>query len=170
MSHKRYKFGLDAAMPSRTSAWLFEHVHSHRVYLRNANRKIFLPNQFAAPAATIQTLINGIICTHLPLQERWVQAYASNPELCTVRDLVLNSSKVTNHALSKVNHNYHGPLQQPLISFENDMLILQEPIAGTSSFTCLQLVPAQLFNIIFIAFHTNPIGGHLNAYRTLHHL
>jgi hypothetical protein len=53
MSHERYKFGLDAAMPGHTSAWLFEHVHSHLVYLRYANSKIFLPNQFAAPAATI---------------------------------------------------------------------------------------------------------------------
>ncbi len=30
-------------MPIRTSAWLFEHVHSHLVYLCNANSKIFLP-------------------------------------------------------------------------------------------------------------------------------
>ena len=35
---------------------------------------------------------------------------------------------------------------------------------------CLTLVPRKLYNILFIAFHTNPIGGHLNAYRTLHRL
>jgi hypothetical protein len=51
MSHKRYIFGLDGAMPSRTSAWLFEHVYSHLMYLHNSNSKIFSPNQFAAPAA-----------------------------------------------------------------------------------------------------------------------
>ncbi len=50
------------------------------------------------------------------------------------------------------------------------MLILRGPIVGTSSFMRLQLVPAELVNIIFIAFHRNPIGGHLNAYRTLHRL
>jgi hypothetical protein len=55
MSHKRYKFGLNAAMPSGTSAWLFEHVHSHLGYLCNSKSKIFLPNQFVAPAAPIQT-------------------------------------------------------------------------------------------------------------------
>jgi hypothetical protein len=65
MSHERYKFGLNAAMPSCMSAWLFKHVHSHLVYLCDSNSKIFLPNQFAAPAATIQTLINGTICTCL---------------------------------------------------------------------------------------------------------
>jgi hypothetical protein len=168
MSHERYKFGLDAAMPVRTSAWLFKHVHSHLVYLRDANSKIFLPNQFAAPAGTIQTLINGTICTRLPLQKRWVQAYTSNPKLCAVYDLALNPSKITNHALSKGNHNYRGQLRQSLISIVNDMLILQEPIVGILSFTHLQLVLSELVNITFIAFHTNPIGGHLNAYQTLH--
>ena len=57
MSHKRYKFGLDAAMPGRTSAWLFEHVHSHLVYLRDTNSKIFLPNK-------LQLLS---VCCELPL-------------------------------------------------------------------------------------------------------
>jgi hypothetical protein len=75
---------------------------------------------------------------------------------------VLNPSKITNKSLANVNHNYRGPLRQSLIVIENDMLILHEPIIGTSSFTRLQLVPAMLMNIVFIAFHTNAIGGHLN--------
>ncbi len=36
--------------------------------------------------------------------------------------------------------------------------------------TITPMVPLELRNIIFIAFHTNPISGHLNAYRTFHHL
>ncbi len=48
------------------------------------------------------------------------------------------------------------------------MLILKEPIAGCDSYTRLQLVPQALYNTIFVAFHTNAIGGHLNAYKTLH--
>ncbi len=61
LSHKQYKFGLDASMPGRTSAWLFEQVHSHLVYLRDLNSKTIFPNQFAAPAARIQTLVNGAV-------------------------------------------------------------------------------------------------------------
>ena len=87
MSHDRHKFGLDAAMPGRSSSWIFNQVHSHLVYLHDANCKIFLPNQFAAPAATIQTLVNDTICTCIPSQKRWVQAYTNDTELCTVRDL-----------------------------------------------------------------------------------
>ena len=48
------------------------------------------------------------------------------------------------------------------------MLIFKEPIIGSTSFTRLQIVPKELYNLIFISFHVNPIGGHLNAYRTLH--
>jgi hypothetical protein len=81
---------------------------------------------------------------------------------------VLNPSLINNQALAKINHNYCGPLRQSLISVENDMLILKEPIGRTSSYMHLQLVPQELSNILFIAFHINAIGGHLNAYWTLH--
>ncbi len=122
LSHKRHKFGLDASMPGRTLAWLFEQIHSHLLYLCNANSKVFSPNQFAARAATIQTLISGAICACLPSKERWVQAYANNSELCAMRELALNPSLISNQALSKVNHNFRGPLRHSLISVENDML------------------------------------------------
>jgi hypothetical protein len=69
LSHEKYRFGLDALVPARMSPWVFQEVHSQLVFLRNSNCKVFSPNQFAAPAATIQTLVNGTICTHLPLRE-----------------------------------------------------------------------------------------------------
>ncbi len=55
LSNANYKHGLDASMPSKTLAWIFEQVHSHLVHLQDANSKVFSPDQFAAPAATIQT-------------------------------------------------------------------------------------------------------------------
>ena len=78
ISHKRHKFGLDASMPSRTSAWLFEKIHSHLVCLRDANSKVFLPNQFVAYAATIQALVSGTICTRLPSKECWAAMVVDN--------------------------------------------------------------------------------------------
>ena len=50
------------------------------------------------------------------------------------------------------------------------MLIFCKPIRDHTSYTCLQMVPKALYDIVFITFHSNPIGGHLNAYRTLHQL
>ena len=69
-----------------------------------------------------------------------------------------------------VNHNFRGPLRQSLISVKDDMLIFREPLKGSDSFTRLAIVPRKLYNIMFIAFHMNPIGGHLNASQTLHRL
>ncbi len=141
LSHEKHKFGLDASMPGRTSAWFFEQIHSHLVYLHNSNSEVFSPNQFAAPPATIQTLISCAICTRLSLRECWVQAYANDSELCTVRELVLNPSLMSTQALSKVNQNFRGPLRQSLISVEDDMFILWEPISCSDSYMCLTLVP-----------------------------
>jgi hypothetical protein len=121
--HKRHKFGLGVSMLGRSSAWLFEQIHSHLMYLRDANSEVFSPNQFAARAATIQTLLSGAICTRLPSKERWVQAYANDSKLCAVRELALNPSLINNQTLSKVNHNFRGPLRHSLISVEDDMLI-----------------------------------------------
>jgi hypothetical protein len=60
---------MDAAMPGRTSAWLLEQVHSHLLYIHDAHSEIFSPNQFAAPAATIQAFVNGAIGVCLPSRE-----------------------------------------------------------------------------------------------------
>ena len=157
-------------MPARTSAWLFGQVHSQLVFLRDSNCEVFSPNQFAAPAVTIQTLINGAICTQLPSRDRWIRAYDNDAEMCLIKELAQNPSQITNKCLSEVNHNYRKPLRQSHISIEDGMLILKEPICGSAFYTRLQLVPRELCNILFITFRTNAIRGHLNAYPTLHPL
>ncbi len=53
LSHEKYHFGMDASMPARTSAWIFQQVHLQLVFLHDSNCEVFLPNQFAAPVATI---------------------------------------------------------------------------------------------------------------------
>jgi hypothetical protein len=157
-------------MPARTLAWLLEQVHSHLSYLRDANSEIFSLNQFAAPAATIQAFVNGAIGVRLPSGERWIQAYSDDTEMSAIRDLIPNPAKINSNALSAINFNYRGLLWQSQIVIEDGMLIYHEPISRGSSYTRLQLVPSEFYNIIFIAFHSNAIGGHFNAYRTLHHI
>jgi len=110
-------------MPAKTLALIIEKVHSHLVHLHDANSKVFSPDQFAAPAATIQILVNGAVCTGLPSREQWLLAYNNDVELCAVLEFVLNLSMITNQALAEVDHNYSEPLHQSLISVENDMLI-----------------------------------------------
>jgi len=90
--------------------------------------------------------------------------------MSAIRDLVLNPAKINSDALSAISLNYRGPLRQSQIVIEDGMLIYHEPMRGGSSYTRLQLVPSEFYNIIYIAFHSNAIGGHFNAYRTLHHI
>jgi hypothetical protein len=90
--------------------------------------------------------------------------------MCTIRDLITNPSKISNTTLNTVNYNYQAALCQSFIVIEDGMLILREPVHSGSSFTRLQLVPKEFYSIIFVAFHSNAIGGHLNAYRTLHRI
>jgi hypothetical protein len=81
-------------MPARTLVWLLEQVHLHLLYLCNAMSEFFSPNQFTAPAATIQALVNGAIGVCLPSRERWIQAYSDNTEMSTICNLVLNPSNI----------------------------------------------------------------------------
>ncbi len=66
LSQPANKFSLDAAIPARTLAWLFEQIHAYLTFIRDLNCEIFSPNQFAAPAATIQAFVNGAIGARLP--------------------------------------------------------------------------------------------------------
>jgi hypothetical protein len=52
-----------------------------------------------------------------------------------------NPLQITNKRLSEVNHNYRRPLRQSQILIKDGILILKEPICGSSSYTHLQLVP-----------------------------
>ncbi len=70
-------FALDAGIPSLTSPWVFDHVLECLLSIRDSTSEIFEPNQFAAPAATIQAFLGGAVSTTLPSCVRWIQAYDS---------------------------------------------------------------------------------------------
>jgi hypothetical protein len=57
---------------------------------------------------------------------------------------------------------------QHSIVIDDGMLVYREPIRGSTSYTWLLIVPKALFNIVFVAFHSNLIGGRFNSYYTLH--
>jgi hypothetical protein len=108
----------------------------------DANSELFLPNQFAAPAATIQAFVNGAIRIWLPSRDQWIKAYSNDKEMSTICDLITNPFKINNTTLNTVNYNYRVALCQSLIVIEDDMLIFRGPVRGGSSYTRLQLVPA----------------------------
>jgi hypothetical protein len=87
-----------------------------------------------------------------------------------IHDLVLNPSKIKLSTLNAINHNYCAPLRQSQIVIEDGLLTYHKPMCGGSSYTHLQLVPLEFYNVIFNAFHSNAIGNRFNGYRTLHRI
>jgi hypothetical protein len=90
--------------------------------------------------------------------------------MSTIIKFIQNPGLITNKSLeeSKLNANYRSALRQSLMFIENGIFSYRETIVGSESYTRLQLVPSQFRNIIFVAFHANPIGAHLNPYHTFH--
>jgi hypothetical protein len=85
--------------------------------------------------------------------------------------MITNPSRINNESLQKIHSSSRMPLRESLLVLENDMIVLREPIGdGSSSYCKLRLVPESLRGVIFIAFHANPIGGHLNYVRTYHNI
>ena len=119
-----------------------------------------------------QTFLNGAVGVRLPSHQNWVDAYISDPVMSTIIKFIQNPGLISNKSLeeSKLNANYRSALCQSLISIENGILIYREMIVGSESYTRLHLVPSQFRNIIFVAFDVNPIGAHLNPYRTFHRI
>ncbi len=172
LSHPSNAFCLDAAFPALTLERIFEHILDRCIQIRSSNFEIFKPNQYAAPAACIQTFLNGAIGVRLLTNKQWVQAYLDYPDTAAIVKFVQNPGTITNKSLdnAKSNANYRAALRQSHIMVEDGILILHEPIVGSESYACLRLVPSHFRNLIFITFYSNPLGAHLNATYTLHQM
>jgi hypothetical protein len=68
------KFCLNATVPARISAWLFDRIFDCMILIHDMNCKIMGPRQYAALAATIQSFVSDTIGSRLPSHERWVNA------------------------------------------------------------------------------------------------
>ncbi len=63
-------FALNAGIPALTSAWVFDHILDRLLSICDSTTEVFEPNQFAAPAATIQAFLSGAVGISLPSRER----------------------------------------------------------------------------------------------------
>jgi hypothetical protein len=129
--------------------------------------QIFDPSSHSAPATFANVSVNGTIGSCLPDSSAWRSTYDNDDECCLIRKLIANPSLAVNEHLNKIHHTLRLPLRQNLLMMENDMIIFHKPLGGGSNSYCkLHLAPSSLRNAIFIAFHANPIGGHVNYYHT----
>jgi hypothetical protein len=172
LSHASNLFSMDGALPAATSSFILRQCHERLIDIRTSNIQIYDPDHLhTAPAALCNVFISGATGTRLPDAAAWVRAYDEDPETRLIRQLVLNPSEIYKATLLKLDSNYRMPIRESLIVLENDMLIYRTPLGdGSSSYCKLRIVPKPLQNIVFIAFHANPIGGHLNWARTYNNI
>jgi hypothetical protein len=55
-------------------------------------------------------------------------------------------------------------MQLSMIKLHKNMLYLYEHVDFIGNHIKLQIVPSELRNVIFIAFHANPIGSHFDRF------
>ncbi len=99
LSHPSNAFCLDATVPALTLARIFEIILDRCIQIRRSNFEIFEPNQYAAPAACIQTFLNGAVGVRLPLPDQWTQAYLDDAETAAIIGFVQNPGTTTTKSL-----------------------------------------------------------------------
>jgi hypothetical protein len=122
-----------------------------------------------APAATAFHILNGSVCMKLPTKEQWMLAYQSDKSCQSILEMLDNPGLINKHRLNSIHYRYRQPLRSGSIISEDGFLVLKESI-DSRGFVKLRIVPEQLWNVIFLAFHSNPIGGHFSVYYTFHRI
>jgi hypothetical protein len=115
-------------------------------------------------------MFNGIIADQMRDESAWAITYSQDIGCSTIIKMITNPSQITNDNLSRVHAVYQAPIRQSQMKWEGQRLLLYKPIANSTKTVRLTIVPIDLRKHIFVAFHANPLGGHLSLYYTLHRI
>ena len=131
------------------------------------------PRRLAAPAAIGQVPVftNGAVGSQILDCAAWSKALGEDPMTKLLIDMVSNPALAESETnVRLLHHIYRQPARQGQFSLRDGILYMREVFQNDTKYIELRIVPASLVNIIFVAFHANPVGGHLNAYRTYHRI
>jgi hypothetical protein len=159
---------LDTALPGNTSAAIMEAILGTLTSIRMEQSDFLDTSQHSAPAATAHTFLLGATTIKLPTIETWRESYNQDDESKLISNMITNPSFINKDTLEKVHYIYRQPLRDNQIKLIDGLLFIQETIDISGNFIQLQIVPTRLRNIIFTAFHANPIGDHFDLYHTFH--
>ena len=162
---------LSDAIPSNTSKAILSKmtdllqsiVDDHIEYNNKSHHDI-------APAAHFDVFTNGIIHHKLPDDNTWRQAIKNDKECSRILDMIKNPALVDTNQLKEIHFALRQPLRESWLYEENGIIFIKQRVPFQNVSISLRLVPSILRNIIFIAFHSNPIGGHLSLYQTMHRI
>ena len=72
--------------------------------------------------------------------------------------------------IASLHHVYRQPARQGQFTARDGILYMKEIFNNDVKFVDLRIVPESLYNIVFVAFHANSIGAHLDTPRTFHRI
>ena len=159
------------AMPAITSSFILEKasdllqlvVRDHSEFAMNEHPEL-------APAAVSNVLMNGIINHKLPDDNTWRQAIADDPECKIILQMIKKPALIVKENLDKIHYRLRQPMRDSNLFEQNGIVYIKDRVPNKNISVALKLVPEKLRNIVFIAFHSNPLGGHLSAYHTVHRI
>ena len=165
LAHPAFFCLLDCGVPANTSKCFIEVLLSRLADMQRGNFQIMQPNHCAAPA------VNGAVGSRIPDNRTWEQALQDDPMTKLLLEIAANPSLGDSQAhVQPLDHIYRQPARQGNFSVRDRVLYTKEIFKDDDRFVDLRIVPSSMRNIIFIAFHENPIGGHLNSFRTYHRI
>eukprot|EP00956_Cyclotella_meneghiniana_P028882 scaffold68484_cov41-Cyclotella_meneghiniana.AAC.4 len=155
------------SIPTRTSTNILDTVLGRLRDIRDMSVNVDSSTPFNCNSGTAQVLFQGATAMTLPDESAWMRSYKSDRETKLLRQIVDNPSLMTNENMAKLHYVYRDYLRHSQIVTDNKgMLYMRASLQGSDDMVDLQIVPTSLQNVIVIAFHANPIGGHFNAWRT----
>ena len=164
---------LDCGIPLRTSSTFLNAITQRLDAIRTENFEIHDPLLSHAPAAItmVPAFLNGAIGSRIPDNSIWRKALHNDPMTRTLIELVANPGIAEDRErINSLHYIYRQPARQGSFTVKDGILYMKELFAGEEKFVDLRIVPASLQNIIFVAFHANPIGAHLDTPRTFHRI
>ena len=173
LSHPESICLIDCGIPAATSRLFLGTILSRLNAVNAESFEISMPRQISAPAATacIPTFVNGAIGSRIPDNHVWSKALTEDHMTRLLLDIVASPTLgQTQAVVQKLDYIYRQPARQGNFAVRDTILFMKEIFQNDDKYVELKIVPESLRNIIFVAFHSNPIGGHLNAYRTYHRI
>ena len=160
---------MDCGVPSRTSGILTDDIRKRIDRIRTENFEIFNPSRYSAPAAIAQVpdFSNGAVGSRIPDNKVWQKYLKYYPITNFLLEIVANPDLGDDQKYIQPMHStYIQPVRQGHFSIKDIIICMKEIFEHDVKYADLRIVPYSLTKILFVAFHSNTIGGHLNVYRT----
>jgi hypothetical protein len=145
-------------------------VFFHNLFTTYLDEKCEAVSESSELDISIPSMFGGIIRDSMPTESAWKEAYRLDEDCAAVIGMINDPSIISAESISKIHYTYRAPMRASQLKWEDERLVLHEPVAHSNNTVRLTVVPKDLRRHVFSAFHANPLGGHYSLYYTLHRI